>query len=136
MARILKPYLQSKRKGYLVQLLRIFCERESCQCIFLISMFPRTLVDTILINRALCTPAHPEHALVRNLNILGIILLSPAIASVLLGRFNLNALPVQTCYDFSLAARPTTKRLRHNARDCSHMLRQNADVDATIKQHL
>ena len=44
--------------------------------------------------------------------------------------------PVQTCYDLSLAARPTTKRLRLNAWDCSHMLRQNADADATIKQHL
>ena len=58
------------------------------------SMFPPTLVDTILISGAICTPAHPEHAHVRSLNILGIILLSPAIASVLLGRFNWSALHV------------------------------------------
>ena len=52
------------------------------------SMLPPTLVDTILISRAICTPVHPEHAHVRSLNILGIILMSPALASALLCRFN------------------------------------------------
>ena len=36
--------------------------------------------------------------------------------------------------DLTRQARPTTKRSRLNARDCSHMFRQNAN--ATIKQHL
>ena len=51
-------------------------------------MCPPTMVGTILISRAICTPAHPEHAHVRSLTIFGKILLSPVIASVLQGRFN------------------------------------------------
>ena len=52
------------------------------------SMFPPTSVGTILISRAICTPAHSEHAHVGSFNMFGKILLSPAIATVLLGRFN------------------------------------------------
>ena len=58
-------------------------ERIKSRADVFFSMFPPTLMDTILINRAICTPAHPEHADVRSLKILGIIFLSPAIASVL-----------------------------------------------------
>ena len=66
----------------------ILGERIKSRVDVFFSMFPPTLVDTILKSRAICTPAHPEHAHVRSLYILGIILLSPVIASVLLGGFN------------------------------------------------
>ena len=66
----------------------ILRERIKSRADVFFSMFRPTLVDTILISRAICTPAHPEHAHIISLNILGIIFLSPVIASVLLGRFN------------------------------------------------
>ena len=48
----------------------ILRERIKSRADVFFSMFPPTLMDTILISRAICTPAHHEHAHVRSLNII------------------------------------------------------------------